>query len=228
MPCTMPGCDRTHYAHGVCVTHYRARRRAAGIDAMHSRREYTKTCDCCGLPYTTTYRAQRYCDRTCRDIANLLTGQQAAASIIGVAARPPAQAREPQRATECTLTYGVCRQCGALFAASPAWGKVYCSRACKKRAYRLRLPSTLRNARGHRRHALTIHERDHWTCWLCGTPTSPEWTALDPLAPTLDHLIPRVHGGTDDPDNLGTAHAICNSRRGAETLLTLLPIPIAA
>jgi hypothetical protein len=35
------------------------------------------------------------------------------------------------------------------------------------------------------------------------------------LAPTLDHVVPRKEGGSDDPDNLQAAHRRCNSAKGA-------------
>lgn len=45
-------------------------------------------------------------------------------------------------------------------------------------------------------------------CHLCGRPGST----------TIDHLVPRARGGTDDLDNLRPAHQSCNSSRGAMIL----------
>jgi 5-methylcytosine-specific restriction endonuclease McrA len=42
-------------------------------------------------------------------------------------------------------------------------------------------------------------------CHLCGMPG----------ADTIDHIVPRALGGTDDIDNLVPAHKRCNSSRGA-------------
>jgi len=42
----------------------------------------------------------------------------------------------------------------------------------------------------------------------------------NPLPPnriTREHLIPRTHGGTDDPDNVVGACSSCNQERGSET-----------
>lgn len=41
-------------------------------------------------------------------------------------------------------------------------------------------------------------------CFYCG----------DPLASTVDHLIPTARGGTDDQRNLTSACHMCNSRKG--------------
>lgn len=58
-----------------------------------------------------------------------------------------------------------------------------------------------------------LYERDGWTCLICGLPTSREWSMGDPAAPTLDHIKPRSAGGTHDPLNLRTTHALCNAIR---------------
>jgi 5-methylcytosine-specific restriction endonuclease McrA len=41
-------------------------------------------------------------------------------------------------------------------------------------------------------------------CWLCGGEG----------ADSLDHVIPRSLGGTDELGNLRPAHRACNARRG--------------
>lgn len=75
---------------------------------------------------------------------------------------------------------------------------------------------------------LAIFERDGWTCWLCMGQTEPTASVPHPLAPTVDHLVPRVDGGTDEPDNLATAHFACNSKRGRSLSLTTFEPPHAA
>lgn len=46
-------------------------------------------------------------------------------------------------------------------------------------------------------------------CCYCRQPAKPL---------TRDHVIPRVHGGTDDIDNLVPACRSCNSRKGAQNV----------
>lgn len=65
-----------------------------------------------------------------------------------------------------------------------------------------------------------LYERDRWVCHLCGDQVDP---TLDPNSnkfPSLDHIIPRSKGGSDDPLNLKTACRICNSIRQDK------PIPV--
>ena len=60
---------------------------------------------------------------------------------------------------------------------------------------------------------LEIYERDGWVCHLCNEPVERAAHFNDDLAPSLDHLVPRSKGGSDDPENLKTAHRGCNSAR---------------
>lgn len=52
-------------------------------------------------------------------------------------------------------------------------------------------------------------------CHICGLPI-PEWLVdcCHPLFGTIDHLVPRSHGGPDIGANRAPAHKLCNSRRG--------------
>lgn len=72
---------------------------------------------------------------------------------------------------------------------------------------------------------LTLPElgvRDGWLCHLCRKPVDPTRRGNDPLAPTFDHLIPIVDGGTDAPENLRLAHRTCNVKRGTGGVVQLL------
>lgn len=53
----------------------------------------------------------------------------------------------------------------------------------------------------------TLAKRDGWTCCWCGC-------ALDRDSATLEHVIPRSHGGTKAQTNLRLACQACNARRG--------------
>lgn len=60
-----------------------------------------------------------------------------------------------------------------------------------------------------------IGDRDGWVCQICRRRVSrAAYSHADPMSKTLDHIIPRSHGGSDDPSNLRIAHQRCNSRRG--------------
>lgn len=56
-----------------------------------------------------------------------------------------------------------------------------------------------------------IYTRDRGTCHLCGE-------YVEPVDFSIDHLIPISLGGPDKPENVATAHFLCNSRRSARPL----------
>lgn len=64
------------------------------------------------------------------------------------------------------------------------------------------------NGRKIQRLAAAVFAERGRVCHLCGMPG----------ADTLDHLIPRSRGGTDELENLAPAHKSCNSSRGAMSL----------
>jgi ATP adenylyltransferase len=45
-------------------------------------------------------------------------------------------------------------------------------------------------------------------CELCGVPAKERWLAVD-------HIVPRKHGGSDDPSNLQALCWLCNAHKGA-------------
>lgn len=50
--------------------------------------------------------------------------------------------------------------------------------------------------------------RDHHTCGYCGAP-----------ATTVDHVVAKANGGTDDPSNLISSCVRCNSTKGAKVMV---------
>jgi 5-methylcytosine-specific restriction endonuclease McrA len=78
-----------------------------------------------------------------------------------------------------------------------------------------------------------IFNRDDWTCWLCGYQTPllfrkmryhsttalvmPDGGYENPVPPerrmTVDHVVPKAHGGSDGAANLRTACKGCNKKR---------------
>lgn len=57
-------------------------------------------------------------------------------------------------------------------------------------------------------------ERDRWRCGICGTAIRRSAVYPDPMAPTIDHIVPLAAGGTHARENLQPAHSRCNTRKG--------------
>ena len=59
-------------------------------------------------------------------------------------------------------------------------------------------------------------DRDGPLCWICGEQVDLDVPPTAPGAPTVDHVLPRARGGSNDPSNLRLAHRRCNGRRGSK------------
>jgi hypothetical protein len=62
--------------------------------------------------------------------------------------------------------------------------------------------------------ALALGKRDGWTCHLCHDPVDPALIWPHPYSGTADHVVPLALGGTNDPENIRLAHAVCNIKKG--------------
>ena len=64
-----------------------------------------------------------------------------------------------------------------------------------------------------KRKRLALYERDGWACYICNAKLSADTPINTPLEPTLDHVLPRSRGGSDEPENLRTCCRSCNVRK---------------
>jgi len=92
----------------------------------------------------------------------------------------------------------------------------YCSRRCQRADYKARERLYFEHCEVESFTPEEIFERDGWRCQIpgCGRRVKRTAVAPHPLAPTLDHIIPRSEGGDHTRANVRCAHFICNSRRG--------------
>jgi 5-methylcytosine-specific restriction endonuclease McrA len=73
--------------------------------------------------------------------------------------------------------------------------------------------------------AKVVYARDKWRCGLCHGKVNPKLRAPDPMAASLDHVIPISRGGSHTYANVQCAHLGCNVRknnRGAGEQLALI------
>ncbi len=87
-------------------------------------------------------------------------------------------------------------------------GELHSERMTMERPDVIRLVSYVRVPREAHRRRITrraVLARDSWTCQYCGTTKS---------GLTVDHVIPRSRGGRSDWENIVTACASCNRRKG--------------
>ena len=105
----------------------------------------------------------------------------------------------------------------------PPRRRAWCSNECSEKF------SRVWNWEAMRRY---VKERDQLTCQRCGTtepPPPPEakhsWgQRYDPW--DVDHIMPVIQGGTDDPDNLRLLCMACHNEVGYEQRGTKKPEPL--
>ena len=98
-----------------------------------------------------------------------------------------------------------CLSCGDIFSGKGS-RCASCASLYEAEVIRPRRGSTASRGYGSvwQRLSQSILERDGYRCYLCG-----DW------ANTVDHLVPKAAGGSDDPTNLAACCRPCNSAKGA-------------
>ena len=69
------------------------------------------------------------------------------------------------------------------------------------------------NAYAWSRHLPDLLARDNHTCGICSQHIDTTLKYPNPMSATVDHILPRSLGGTNDVDNLQPSHALCNSTK---------------
>lgn len=216
--CSVEGCGRKLRARGLCGSHY---------NQAYQPNRHTKVevpCAACGKPVLKCKSGERrpVCSYRCRNFvrwartpAQLPVGSR---EIVGPLPKVP-----KARTTEAPLNVlpssrrgfagGECAWCGETYLFNFRTTGVVprtCSRDCSKRwssahGRQFRPPLVQR---------MRIYERDGYECQICGEATDPSADPWSDWYPSLDHIVPRSQGGSDDDDNLRTAHRWCNAARG--------------
>lgn len=154
---------------------------------------YRRHCDRCGLKYTATTRAGRYCNEACR---------------------PTHYAWEPE--------VRGCIGCGISFTQESKW-QVRCSLKCKteserrlKREAKARRRAVERGVQADQIDPIKVFERDRWRCHMCGRKTDRSKRGTPNMdAPELDHLVTLAEGGPHTWGNVACACRRCNHTKGS-------------
>lgn len=108
-----------------------------------------------------------------------------------------------------------CEACGKEWSRPPVRGQQprWCSDACGNAVRRADRRAREQGAYVAPVFRRKIFERDGWLCGICGKKVDPRKRHGDPLAATIDHIVPLAAGGTHEPANVQCAHARCNSSK---------------
>ena len=186
----------------ACANFLRGAAQAANAKGI---RRAGRTCAICGATYRATYAEQRACSRACGVI---LKGQVPAV----------------ERAPSCRVYFPACDQCGKVFSARSSSAR-RCSAQCAidatgvrvKDLYGTALRLGFKSTPGWIRLLYRyLAERDGTQCGICRKPVDlrlKSGTRGSDLGPSVDHIVPRSEGGSDDPANLRLTHWGCNRSR---------------
>lgn len=65
----------------------------------------------------------------------------------------------------------------------------------------------------HKTPVRVVANRDGTDCGICREPVDLDLRWPDPMSASVDHVIPRARGGSDDLSNLQVAHLTCNLKK---------------
>lgn len=136
--------------------------------------------------------------------------------------------RDNNKKSKCILFYP-CRTCGRVFESK--WGKQFCSDSCKRkwnnRLREKRKSERTRKAKQNGKYDSTItlekiYKRDKGRCYICGKKLKINTFYNDPFAPTIEHVIPIIKGGTHSWDNVKLSCRSCNNLKGTKSIESIL------
>lgn len=114
----------------------------------------------------------------------------------------PTRARRAGMSIQAYLArYSVCRGCGDLIQSTPTSQFRWCTDCHAQR-------------QKHGMSAKMLARRDGDSCGECGERVALTIAAPDPQSPSIDRIVPRSRGGSEDPDNLRLVHRVCNQNKG--------------
>ncbi len=159
------------------------------------------TCERCGATKEVMKVVAQYCSRACKDRAR--RDEQ-------IAARLAEKATHPVR---------TCPVCSTALTHSHRTDAVFCSISCSDRAHTVTRKIAKRAGKTGRGDGPLISlafigDRDNWHCGICGGSVDKQKRHPDPLAASIDHIVPVSRGGGDDLTNLQLSHFRCNWKKG--------------
>lgn len=153
-------------------------------------------CEVCGVETAKDRKVARFCSQACRDIS---------------------RNAERQRLIDEAKPARRCVWCGADMSQQMRADAKFCSSVCNSKAhqsvrrYRRRLgDAAVKPRKEPLLSFIQIAERDGWRCQICLKPVNPRRKFPDPLAGSLDHIVPVSIGGAHELANVQLSHFRCN------------------
>lgn len=198
--CTVAGCERPHYAHGWCLGHCR---RAEKNDGNPTRLCRGPKCDV-DLPIRRG--RNMYCCDECRPRCSVGGCNRPSRSSEGRCG--PCQKRYVRNMNADPLN-AKCAACGSLI------DLMEIDESGRRKPAHTRLCGKCRvvNGRVWQKFIPYLINRDGTGCSICGEQIDQDLDWPHPRSLTVDHVVPRSHGGSHEATNLRLAHMSCNRQR---------------
>ena len=190
--CAVEGCENVERKLGWCASHYSQSQRIGSV------RPFVRkwgpaggACKVCGDPAGARKQSRQFCSAACERLWRKHKGQ-----------RPTSYA---------------CALCGTeVSLLAPGKGE-------RLRSTRSKLCAPCAR---ESRFGVTVEflaERDGTACSICGEQVDMTIRRVSGsmFFPSIDHVKPRAHGGTNDPDNLALAHFRCNAVKSDREAFTI-------
>jgi hypothetical protein len=188
--CAIPDCGQPRRKRKWCKYHYSAwRRRGDPASTFYHWSPRFDSCILCEAP--TVPGKRRYCSASCH--AAHLRAKSAGLT-------------SPPLAVQCQV-------CGDSIATHRRGGRT---------VQRANILSCKRCRQQRHKHGASVRmmiKRDGAMCRICGGVIDVTFRAPHPMTPSIDHILPRARGGTNDPANLQLAHLYCNISKGARIVV---------
>lgn len=194
--CSVDGCSGPSRKRGWCAAHYQQQRRTGRPpEPFKYKWAAEKRCLVCGATEWVG-KGRKVCSRRCQQLF--------------------------QRWGEHRPTHVQCSMCSTTIDLRLPGRARSGGESSRLRRSDTSLCDDCRRQRKYRHHFSTtaLGNRDGWICRICGGSVDPTARWPNPLAASVDHVIARADGGSDDPSNLQLAHMRCNaikSRRSGWT-----------
>lgn len=102
----------------------------------------------------------------------------------------------------------ICKNCNREFMPYRN-DQMFCSSECRHKYNREKRPNQSEPYNAYLKKRFEVLHRDNFTCQYCGRIPSDDGVKLE-----IDHIVPRIKGGTDETANLITSCSECNLGKG--------------
>ena len=178
--CAFDGCGRPRRRYEWCHVHSQQHKRTGQVKPIQAWHDGDQ-CIACSGPSGQEPGFRKFCSARCQQLYYRHDG-------------------EIPQTFDCTV-------CGSTFPMEEANG------TNRQRRLNSRVSQCRRCSQDRRKHGVSVGwlaERDGTDCSICGEPVDMAAKLPDQMCPSVDHVIPRAKGGTNDPSNLALAHFSCN------------------